>query len=71
MDVMGNRQPLDSEFIIIIVKCSVNKSLTCPVQVRGLTFIGTELPGCNEAKQYRKGHINEKAMNDVRNLKHC
>lgn len=40
MDVMGNRQPLDSEFTIRIVKCSMNKSLTCPVQIRGITFIG-------------------------------
>lgn len=50
MDVMGNRQPLDNEFTIIIIKCCMNKSLT-PVQVKGVTFIGPELPGCNEAKQ--------------------
>lgn len=51
MDVMGNRQPLDNEFTIIIIKCCMNKSLTRPVQVKGATFIGPELPGCNEAKQ--------------------
>lgn len=71
MDVMGNRQPLDTEVTIKIIKCSVNKSLTRLVQVRGVTLIGAELPGSNEEKQERKGHINEKAMNDVRNLRHC
>lgn len=48
----------------------MNKSLTRPAQVRGITFIGTELLGGNEAKRYSKDHINEKAMNDVRNLRH-
>lgn len=51
MDVMGNRQPLDTEVTIKIIKCSVNKSLTRLVQVRGVTLIGAELPGCNEEKQ--------------------